>query len=113
MKINHEETKNTKISSILPSCSSFLRGYFRRRRGIEISSISELNLLLGASLLLAFDRLQIKVGILFHHFGAAWAANIKDAPVDFVLDIFIDGRAHHGAGLDAVALAQEFLLAVF
>jgi hypothetical protein len=30
MKINHEETKNTKISSIhsscFPSCSSFLRG---------------------------------------------------------------------------------------
>jgi hypothetical protein len=31
MKTNHEETKNTKISSILPSCSSLLRGYFPGR----------------------------------------------------------------------------------
>jgi hypothetical protein len=27
MNINHEETKNTKISFFLPSCSSFLRGF--------------------------------------------------------------------------------------
>jgi hypothetical protein len=29
MIIDNEETKNTKISSILTSCSSFPRGYFR------------------------------------------------------------------------------------
>jgi hypothetical protein len=30
MKINHEETKNTKISYVLPLRTSFLRGYFPR-----------------------------------------------------------------------------------
>jgi hypothetical protein len=39
---NHEEMKNTKISFVLPSCSSFLRGYFhlysRRRKEICLTS---------------------------------------------------------------------------
>jgi len=64
-------------------------------------------------LLLAFDRLQIKVGILFHYFGAARAADIKDAPIDFILEILVHRSAHYGTGIVAVTLAEEFLLGVF
>src|SRR5262249_27979651 len=50
-------------------------------------------------------------GILFHRVGAAFAADVKRAPVHFVLEIFIYGLARHGTGFNAVALAEEFLLA--
>src|SRR5262245_46868404 len=49
MRINHEETKNTKIFPILSSCSSFLRGYFLYRTPELI-----------AFLILAFSALPLR-----------------------------------------------------
>src|SRR5262247_1106178 len=63
-------------------------------------------------LLLAFERLQKKVRILFHHVGAALAADVKDAPVDLVLEILVDGLAGDRAGRVAIAFTEEFLLGV-
>src|SRR5262245_559148 len=54
-------------------------------------------------LLLAFDRLQKKVRILFHQVGATFAADVKDTPVDLVLDILVDGFAGDRTGFEAVA----------
>src|SRR5262245_46941368 len=63
-------------------------------------------------LLLAFERLQKKVRILFHHVGAALAADVKDAPVDLVLCILVDGFAGDRTSFDAVPFTEEFLLGV-
>src|SRR5215510_9049834 len=54
-------------------------------------------------LLLAFDRLQKKVRILFHQVDATFAADVKDTPVDLVLDILVDGCAGDRTGFEAVA----------
>src|SRR5262245_45796124 len=63
-------------------------------------------------LLLAFERLQKKVRILFHHVGAALAADVKDAPVDLVLGILVDGFAGDRTSFEAVTFTEEFLLGV-